>query len=285
MNMRKITSLTALLSFIVLILNSVILYIVPHGRIAFWADWQLWGLDKAAWEDQHIIIGVLFLVAIFLHIYYNWKVIVSYLKNKAKELKFFNKEFNIAMIVTIVCVIGSYFTVPPFSWVLDFGESIKDSAAVKYGIPPYGQAQDSTLKTLAQRTGFDLNRGIENLKKAGIRFENERQTLLEIAQLNRMTPQQVYLVMYPTEKTKSVAVKMPETPAETSLTDPQPKVSTGTGWGRKTLADVCREHNLDPTVALQKLAAKGISAKTSDSIRTLAEKNNLKPSYIFEIMK
>ena len=71
MKIRKITSLIALLSFLLLILNSIVLYIVPHGRIAYWADWRLWGLTKTEWENQHIIIGILFLLAIFLHIYYN----------------------------------------------------------------------------------------------------------------------------------------------------------------------------------------------------------------------
>jgi len=34
MNFKKITSLTAMLSFVVLIVNSVVLYIVPQGRVA-----------------------------------------------------------------------------------------------------------------------------------------------------------------------------------------------------------------------------------------------------------
>ena len=88
MKMRKITSLTALVSFLLLILNSVVLYIVPHGRVAYWSDWHLWGLNKTEWGNQHIIIGILFLLALFLHIYYNWKPIVSYLKNKARQLKY-----------------------------------------------------------------------------------------------------------------------------------------------------------------------------------------------------
>jgi hypothetical protein len=46
MKIRKITSLTALASFLLLILNSVVLYIVPHGRIAYWSDWLYVGADK-----------------------------------------------------------------------------------------------------------------------------------------------------------------------------------------------------------------------------------------------
>jgi hypothetical protein len=129
MKIRKITSLTALVSFLLLILNSVVLYIVPQGRIAYWADWRLLGLTKSEWGNQHIIIGTLFLLAIFFHIYYNWKPIVAYLKNKARQLKIFTREFNIALVLTIICTVGAYIEALPFNWVLDFSESIKTSAA------------------------------------------------------------------------------------------------------------------------------------------------------------
>jgi hypothetical protein len=98
--MKKITSLTAMISFLVLIVNSVVLYIVPHGRVARWADWRLWGLSREQWEAQHTIIGLLFLVAIFFHTYYNWKPLVAYLKNKARQFRLFTKEFNIALLIT-----------------------------------------------------------------------------------------------------------------------------------------------------------------------------------------
>jgi len=181
MKIRKITSLTALVSFLLLILNSVVLYIVPHGRVAYWADWRLGGLTKTEWGNQHIIIGVLFLISIFLHIYYNWKPILAYLKNRAKQFKLFTREFNIALILTIICTVGAYVEVPPFNWVLDFSESIKNSAAKTYGEPPYGRAELSTLKTFTSKMGLDLTGSMQRLQKAGIRLEDEKQTLLEIA--------------------------------------------------------------------------------------------------------
>ena len=51
MKMRKITSLTAALSFLLMVLTSIILYIVPQGRVAYWADWRLWGLSKTDWGN------------------------------------------------------------------------------------------------------------------------------------------------------------------------------------------------------------------------------------------
>ena len=101
MKMRKITSLTAALSFLLMVLTSIILYIVPQGRVAYWADWRLWGLSKTDWGNIHINLGFLFLISLTLHIYYNWKPITSYLKNKARQMKVFTPDFNVALVVTV----------------------------------------------------------------------------------------------------------------------------------------------------------------------------------------
>ena len=270
MKMRKITSLTALLSFILLILNSVVLYIVPHGRVAYWADWRLWGLTKTEWGNQHIIIGVLFLIAIFLHIYYNWKPIVAYLKNKARQFKLFTQEFNIALIISIICVVGAYVEVPPFNWVLDFGESIKNSATLKYGEPPYGHAELSTLKTFASRTGLELASSMTQLKKAGVRFENADQTLLEIAKRNDMTPQQVYWAMKPEQKPGTVKL-LPNSPQK--------------GMGKRALADICREYNLDLSTVLKTFADSGIPAGEDSTIQQIAEKHAISTAEVYQILK
>ncbi|MBA2880905.1 hypothetical protein HNR65_001231 [Desulfosalsimonas propionicica] len=65
---KKIVSLTALLSFLVVVLNSIALYIAPQGRVAHWVDWRFLGLTKTQWSDQHILVGLLFLIALCLHI-------------------------------------------------------------------------------------------------------------------------------------------------------------------------------------------------------------------------
>jgi len=168
-------------------------------------------------------------------------------------------------------VAGSYFTVPPFSWVLDLGESIKDSAGVKYGEPPYGHAELSTLKTLARRSDYDLNQSMENLKKAGIQFENERQTLLAIAKLNRLSPQQVYLAMKPVEESASGKPKIPETPAG--------------GTGKKTVSDICAQYGLDLGVIMRGFAANKIRATADMNLKTIAEQNNMGPVDIYDLIR
>lgn len=39
--LRKIISLTTFFSFVLLIISSVMLYVVPEGRVAYWADWRI----------------------------------------------------------------------------------------------------------------------------------------------------------------------------------------------------------------------------------------------------
>lgn len=270
MNIRKITSLTALVSFIVLIVNSVVLYIVPHGRVAYWADWRLWGLTKTQWGNQHIIVGVLFLIAILLHIYYNWKPIAAYLKNKARRFQLFTSDFNIALVISVICVIGAYVEVPPFSWVLDFSESIKNSASQKYGEPPYGHAELSTLKTFASRTGLDLAVSMAQLKKAGVQFESANQTLLQIAKRNNMTPRQLYQAMQP-EKKPAAAKALPERPQQS--------------LGKRTLDSICREYGLDIAAVLQALADSGIAATADSTIKQIAEQYQIDPHDVYQTLK
>ena len=133
MKIRRATSLTALLSFALLILTNVILYIVPHRRVAYWSDWHLWGLTTTQWGSFNINLGLLLLLAILFHIYLSWKLIISYFKDKTERAQVLTTEFNIAKVLTLVFVFGTYLEMPSFLWVVEINESIKDSAAEKYG--------------------------------------------------------------------------------------------------------------------------------------------------------
>ena len=203
MNIRKITSLTMLISFVLCILTSVILYIIPHGRIAFWSHWQLWGLSKTQWGELHLNLGILLLLAGFLHVYYNWKPITAYLKNQSKQMKVFTVNFNIALILTLIAGLGTYFQIPPMSTIINISESIKDTASIKYGEPPYGHAELSSLKKFIKKADLDFSKSITLLRQASIQFENETQTINDIARANNLTPKQVYEIIKPVTQKKN----------------------------------------------------------------------------------
>ena len=271
MNIRRIISLISFLSFFMMLLTSFILFIVPAGRVAYWADWRLWGLTKEQWGDIHINMGILFLLSLGWHIYYNWKPLTYYLKDKAKTLKIFTPEFNVALAVVVVFLLGTLFMVPPFSSVLSFGDSIKDDGAREYGEPPYGHAELSSLKTFTMRMGMDLEKAVEKLKAAGFRVEGEKQTLAEIAAENQVTPQKVYQAMAPEAPAAAVfsgqEKEMPESPPP--------------GTGSLTLADLCGRYNLNIKTIIRKLEDEQIKAAETMTIKQIAEAHQLAPADVY----
>ncbi len=101
MKYQRFVSLTALLSFIIIFVSSGVLYFIPDRSVTSWSGWNFLGLDKQQWDNLHINLGILFLIMLVWHIYFNWKPIKNYLKVK-KELKIFTKEFNVALIVVSI---------------------------------------------------------------------------------------------------------------------------------------------------------------------------------------
>lgn len=275
MNIRKITSMTMLLSLVVLTLNSIILYVVPEGRVAYWADWKFFGLTKGDWSAQHTTVGVLFLIAGLLHIYFNWKPIVAYMKNRARQVKVFTGSFNVALALTAVFVVGTYFNIPPMSTILEISESVKDSASETYGEPPYGHAESSSLKMFASRENLDLEQSIELLRAEEIAVDGPQDTLKTIAAINKRSPQQIYEIIKPAAMVaepiqNAASAKFPDAPES--------------GWGKKKLSEACAEYDLDLNRILKGLSDKGVVAEAEMNIKEIAGANNIDPMGVFETM-
>jgi hypothetical protein len=275
MNIRRIISLTAFLSFFIVLLTSIILYIAPPGRVAYWANWQLWHLSKDQWSSIHVNIGFLFLLSLLLHIYYNWKPIVSYLKNKTKQLKLFTREFNAALALIIIFILGTYVEIPPFSTIIKISAGFEDAAARKYGEPPYGHAELSTLKTFAKRMDIDLKEWILLLEKAGYKVESENQILKEVAKNNMVPPQQIYLVMTDSSDSTSMSdgksMMLPQAPPP--------------GTGNITLADFCGQYNLNVKVMIRLLKEADITSKEDMTIKKIGEINEMSPIDVYDRIK
>jgi hypothetical protein len=275
MSIRRITSLTALLSFTLLLITIIVLYIVPQGRVAYWADWRLWGLTKTDWGNIHINLGLLFLIALFFHIYYNWKPLINYLKDKAKKIKVFTPEFNTAIVITLAFAVGTYLMVPPFSWVMSLNDHFKDSGAVKYGEPPYGHAELSSLKTFAKKLNLDLTKSMKLLDQAGYPVEDSMTTLQIIGKRYDISPQQIYETIQPalivSDQTSGNKIALPESPPP--------------GTGNLTLADFCTQYDLSSKLVIRELKAKGVSASADLTLKQVASHNQISPIDLYEIIK
>ena len=84
-NWRVFTSFLVLFSFIVLATSGIILYIFPHGRVAYWVDFHLLGLDKDQWDTLHTCFSLLFVSFSVFHIINNWRTLWNYVRDKAKN--------------------------------------------------------------------------------------------------------------------------------------------------------------------------------------------------------
>jgi hypothetical protein len=256
-------------------LTSVILFIVPQGRVAYWADWRLWGLTKTDWGNIHINLGLLFLITLGLHIYYNWKPLISYLKNKMKQIKVFTLEFNLALIIIILFVVGTYILIPPFSLIMSLNEHFKDAGAEKYGEPPYGHAELSSLKTFAKKMNLDLKKSLELLNKAGYPVEKGETTLGDIGRLYKVPPQTIYETIKPAliadnQNTERGAL-LPESPPS--------------GTGNLTLADFCTQYELNTKLLLRALKKQEIEASEALTLKRIAANNNINPVDLYERIK
>lgn len=280
MNMKKIASMTMFWSLIILILNSVVLYVVPEGRVSHWAVWRFIGLTKEDWSAQHTTVGFLFLFVGLLHIYFNWKPILAYMKDKAHRVKIFTGASNVGLALTVIFVIGTYFNIPPMSTIMDLSDYFKSTSIAKYGEPPYGQAQSSSLEMFSGRVGLDLAHSMELLEDAGISVSSEKETLSDIAKRHGKTPQQIYEIILPATRQMSQSLSE-HSDIQGALTYPP----IPGGMGKKTINQICLEIGVDDcSQIIAKLKEKDIKVEASDKIKDAAAANGLDPMQIYEAM-
>jgi len=194
--MKKIISLLMLWSMLVMTYTGIMLFIAPEGRVAYWVNWSMLGMGKSEFGNMHVSFMVLFVVITVFHIYFNWKPLISYMKDQSKKFIFFSKENIIALVIMLVFITGSLTVSQPFSSLFQLGKDFKHYWADELGKPPYGHAELSSLKTFCKRMGYDLNEAVSALDEAGIKVENKRDNLQKIAEANNITPAKIYDVIF-----------------------------------------------------------------------------------------
>lgn len=319
--MRKLTSLLLTVSGLCLLITSVVLYIIPTGRVAYWADYHLLWLTKTQWGDLHINFGVLVVVCSLLHLLFNFKILTNYLRNRARRVSLLNPNFITAFIITAYVAVGTIFSLPPMNYILEYGETLKHNAETKYGVPPYGHAELSSLKKFSKKMDIESEEALAALRNAGITVAGESEILKDIAAANHKTPQEIYgvikLAQSCSKTTKQepaplpVAVEQkphaeavePQDPAEQAaqsevtvekgVTEPEvvvEQVAMPTavvkpmGLGKMTLTALCDQYGLSVDESVTLLKEKSIVAEPLQTIKEIAEANDSAPMVILETL-
>jgi hypothetical protein len=265
MKYQRFVSLTAMLSFIVLAISSIILYFIPDRKVTSWTNWNFLGFDKQQWDNLHINLGILFLIMIVWHIYFNWKPIKNYLKEK-KKFKIFTKEFNVALIITTLFTIGTITMTMPFSFLVNIGNGVKSMNSLDNGNPPFGYAEYATLEDFCLITSIDINEAKERLKIKGITVNSTKDKLKFIAFNNNISPKDIFLII----KNNSTRVNLP--------------TDIPIGIAQKSLKRLSQEYIINLDKFLQHLKYYNIKAESNTNFKKIAMKNHLHPAQLYNML-
>lgn len=263
---RSFTTFIVALSFIIMTLSGIAIYITPAGRVANWTNWTLLGLTKHGWESVHTILSLLFLIFAIMHISFNWKTLLHYSRSKLRQGIRFKKEFIFASLLTLIITIGSIIEAPPFSAIMDFREQIKYSWEQQAQQAPVPQAEKMTFEEYCSTINIPIDNAVLKLKSYGITLNNTKTTVSEIAKNHNMSPLNIHRMI---------------------IDQRQHTYRTGSrsgGFGRMTLKDICSNLNISIDTARQRLEDKNIKVNTNETLRGIAEKYNLRPTEITDIV-
>ena len=191
---RSLVTFTVVLSFLVMSFTGVILYLTPQGRMAHWTGWSLFMLGKEQWSAVHINTCLLFLIAASLHIYLNWRVLLSYIRTRAVAGFRRKWEFATALVLSTAFVVTTLGAIPPLSLVTDWNEDIKTywSRQVRTRAP-MPHAESLPLKKLVTTIdGMTLQDATSILRGKGFEVPDASITLEELAKQNGLSPMDLY---------------------------------------------------------------------------------------------
>ena len=241
-NSKGMTTFIVTLGFLVLGISGIVLYVSPRGRVANWTDWSVLGLNKEQWGALHTATALLFLLAAFLHLYYNWTTFWSYFKMRFEKGFNLKREFAAALVICGLVLAGTVWGIPPVSYLADWNESIKNHWETASAQPPAAHAEEWTLSQMAENRGVPLDAMVARLKENGYAVSDPSQTIKSIAEENNVSPDALFGLMSPPQSGGGEGH------------------GQGAGMGRKTLAEYCEQHGIPVQDALDPLSAAGITA-------------------------
>jgi hypothetical protein len=279
---RALTSMMTTGGFLIMGVTGLMLFATPEGRLAYWVDWSLGGLTKEQWGAIHVTSSLLFLIAGFVHLWFNWRQFVAYLRHRMQQRVSIRPEAPAASLLLAVLVAGTLWGVPPFTWVLDLSALIKASWSVDASLePPFGHAEEATLDTLALRTATPAVAIIGAIRDSGYSATSTSETMRAIADRNGVSPAEIWAEVakrVPSVIPAPVDASAPWTP---ELVDQR---FEGAGFGAKTLEQVAKELGLATDDVLKKLSDAGITARAADRLKAAAETAKTTPTELLKVI-
>jgi len=257
---------------IIIAISGIILFIAPPGRIAHWSYWSMLGLTKDEWQGMHISFTFIIIIAGILHIIYNWKPLITYLSNKINGVTSIRKELTLSLILPLFIFGGTYYHIPPFSTVLDFGEAITDSWSEESTEPPIPHAEELTVAEISAQLNLETKSVIQKLNKSGYAVSDSTITLEELAEKYDVVPSYIYAIINSGNTNKSGMSQ-------------SSSYKQGSGYGRKMISEVFKENNLSWEEGVELLKKSSIIVTEDMKLKDIATENKKIPVDIINALK
>lgn len=193
---KVFTSLFLFFDSLILLISGTMLFIMPHGRIAYWLNWKIAGINKTGWENLHVASAVLFVVFTLVHLLVvNWPSFVAYFKPARESKTPLRPELAVSFLAMALVMTAALLNVPPVSTLMDAGESVKESWVGKENKPPFPHAELMSIRELCKRERISIDDATKRMKRAGIKVKSPKQRLAFLGRDNDMSARDIFLIM------------------------------------------------------------------------------------------
>ena len=116
------------------------------------------------------------------------------------------KPLLAAVLICLFVYAGTLLEIPPMQQLVGWNDAIKDYQARKYGEPPFGHAETSSLKQFSAFLGLDSDLILQKMREADFKGEPKPESIfIDIATSNDMTPQELFsFIMKSTGATEEI---------------------------------------------------------------------------------
>lgn len=191
---RSYVSFSLVLSFLVITISGIVLYLAPPGRVARWTAWVMMGFTRGQWEDLHTLFSYLFIIFGFFHLLmFNWKLFFSYIRSRVSKGLNRKRELILAAATFGIILVFTLAKLPPVYSVMDLGSRISSGWAVRNGYPPVPHAEEMLFyefsRDIFETTASDV---AAKAKELGLTVSDTLKYFDEIASENGISPARMF---------------------------------------------------------------------------------------------
>ncbi|MFW5887791.1 MAG: DUF4405 domain-containing protein [Bacteriovoracia bacterium] len=295
---RYFISLLLAFLFLILAISGIVLFFAPTGRVANWTNWSFLGLGKEQYASLHILISLIIIIAVPIHLYYNWKIFVNALK-KNKYI-FTSKESIYAVASAVIIVLLGALIVFPASTLMNIQDSTQKYWAKNTTKPPYPHAELSTLMEFLKKIDVTQAKAVERMLERNIKFNNFNQTIQEIARNNDMSPAKLHQIVVSSESAPTEQKNGTISSEDSSLSIkeisqkfdiPLPKVLERLNDNKyyinsfnQTVAEVAAKYKVNSSLILNIITSKQPDNPYNQSLQMVINEKGLNPSRVVDIL-